>query len=82
MASTRLEGIGLGPLRPRGEALAAYLRAVRWRPGASYAYLGLARAYWQLGERRGAEIALSWASRLDPGNPAALAVRREMGTIP
>jgi tetratricopeptide (TPR) repeat protein len=64
------------------EALAAYRQAVHWQPDLIYAHLGLARCYWQLGRRVEAEQALARALALDPGNPAALALKRELGQGP
>lgn len=64
------------------EALAAYRQAVHWAPELSDAHLGLARCSWQLGQPEAAVLALEQALRLDPDNPAAWALRQEMGLEP
>ncbi len=63
-------------------ALAAYRQAVHWAPELGDAHLGVARCSWQLGQSEAAALALEQALRLDPDNPAAWALRQEMGLEP
>jgi thioredoxin-like negative regulator of GroEL len=60
------------------QALQAYRQAVHWEPELAGAYLGLARCYWQLGHVRAAAQAVEQVLVLDPGNAAALALRRQI----
>jgi O-antigen ligase/Flp pilus assembly protein TadD len=64
------------------EALLAYQQAAHWEPALSYAHLGLARCYWQLGQPEAANSALQRALQLDPDNPAAQALRQQMDAKP
>jgi Tfp pilus assembly protein PilF len=64
------------------EALTAYLQAVHWEPGLTYAHLGLARCYWQLGRRQEARASLEQVLQLDPGNATAWALRQQMESEP
>ncbi|MFN2290687.1 MAG: O-antigen ligase family protein [Anaerolineae bacterium] len=64
------------------EAEAAYRQAVHWQPELSPAHSGLAHCLWLQGQRLEAERALRRALELDPDNPAGLALRSEMGSLP
>lgn len=64
------------------QALEAYLQAAHWAPELSYAHLGLARCYWQLGQREAAGLALDQALQLAPDNPDAWVLRQEMSAGP
>lgn len=64
------------------QALEAYLQAAHWAPELSYAHLGLARCYWQLGQREAAKLAVDRALQLAPDNPDAWALRQEMSAGP
>jgi len=63
-------------------ALEAYLQAAHWEPELSSAHLGLARCYWQLELPEAAASALERSLQLNPRNPAALTLRKEMGLEP
>jgi tetratricopeptide (TPR) repeat protein len=63
-------------------ALDAYRQAVHWEPELSFAHLGLARCYALLGMKAASRHALEQALQLDPGNPAALALRDQLDWAP
>jgi hypothetical protein len=63
-------------------AEAAYRQAVHWQPELSAAHTGLAHCFWFQGQRLAAERALRRALEIDPDNPAGLALRSEMGSLP
>ena len=60
------------------EALPAFREAVHWEPELSAAHAGLAWSLWLQGQRSAAEAALARALDLDPGDPSALALHREL----
>jgi tetratricopeptide (TPR) repeat protein len=64
------------------EALVAYRSAAHWAPELSYAYLGLARCYEQLGQHQAAGSALQHALELDPDNPVVQAFYQQIVAAP